>query len=314
MKRFALIIMTIATIFVQQAHAQYYSVNFDAKTVAAMVAAYGTGTVAEAYYDEQVQAILKHYKASEVATAGIFASKFLERKALTDLGIWSSATENYYYRRIYDLVAHKIIPKTWIVAKLMLRSPQTALHWGSYLMKVCDDTKALCMQFESIVTNSTLSFSDIAFLEFNEEIAAILKLSEIGNVDWERLFDDLSKVPGNFTKENLKADLDKLYQMGAGLATSGITNIGNALLQQNSFHELMNGKVSKVIDIYEHYSGLFEQLENNTGQTILGIVGGPDNVAGLFKFSDYNLTSWITDYLDETSGNYYTQRLSLIHI
>ena len=165
MKRYALIIMTIATIFVQQAHAQYYSVNFDAKTVAAMVAAYGTGTVAEAYYDEQVQAILKHYKASEVATAGIFASKFLERKALTDLGIWSSATENYYYRRIYHLVAHKIIPKTWIVAKLMLRSPQTALHWGSYLMKVCDDTKALCMQFESIVTNSTLTLSLIHITE-----------------------------------------------------------------------------------------------------------------------------------------------------
>lgn len=308
MKRFALIIMTIATIFAQQVHAQYYSVNFDAKTVAAMVAAYGTGTVAEAYYDEQVQNILKHYKASEVATAGIFASKFLERKALTDLGIWSSATENYYYRRIYHLVAHKIIPKTWIVAKLMLRSPQTALHWCSYLMKVCDDTKSLCMQFESVVTNSTLSFSDIAFLEINEEIASILKLSEIGNVDWQRLFDDISKVPGNFTKENLKADLDKLYRMGAGLATSGITNIGNALLQQNSFHELMNGKASKVIDIYEHYNGLFEQLENNAGQTILGIMGGEENVAGLFKFSDYNLTSWITDYLDETAGNYYTQR------
>lgn len=308
MKRFALIIMTIATIFAQQAHAQYYSVNFDAKTVAAMVAAYGTGTGAEAYYDEQVQNILKHYKASEVATAGIFASKFLERKALTDLGIWSSATENYYYRRIYHMVAHKIIPKTWIVAKLMLRSPQTALHWCSYLMKVCDDTKSLCMQFESVVTNSTLSFSDIAFLEINEEIASILKLSEIGNVDWQRIFDDISKVPDNFTKENLKADLDKLYRMGAGLATSGITNIGNALLQQNSFHELMNGKVSKVIDIYEHYNGLFEQLENNAGQTILGIVGGEENVAGLFKFSDYNLTSWITDYLDETAGNYYTQR------
>ena len=308
MKRFALIIMTIATIFAQQVHAQYYSVNFDAKTVAAMVAAYGTGTIAEAYYDEQVQNILKHYKASEVATAGIFASKFLERKALTDLGIWSSATENYYYRRIYHLVAHKIIPKTWIVAKLMLRSPQTALHWCSYLMKVCDDTKSLCMQFESVVTNSSLSFSDIAFLEINEEIASILKLSEIGNVDWQRLFDDISKVPGNFTKENLKADLDKLYRMGAGLATSGITNIGNALLQQNSFHELMNGKVSKVIDIHEHYSGLFEQLENNAGQAILGIVGGEENVAGLFKFSDYNLTSWITDYLDETAGNYYTQR------
>lgn len=308
MKRLSLIIIAIATFFARPAHAQYYSVNVDAKTVAAMVAAYGTGAVAEVYYDEQVQAILKHYKASEVATAGIFASKFLERKALTDLGIWSSATENYYYRRIYHLVAHKIIPKTWVVAKLMLRSPQTALHWGSYLMKVCDDTKSLCMQFESIVTNSTLSFSDIAFLEINEEIASVLKLSEIGNVDWQRLFDDIAKASGNFTKENLKADLDNLYRIGAGLATSGITNIGNALLQQNSFHELMNGKVSKVIDIYEHYSGLFEQLENNAGQTILGIVGGEENVAGLFKFSDYNLTSWITDYLDETAGNYYTQR------
>lgn len=308
MKRLSLIIIAIATFFARPAHAQYYSVNVDAKTVAAMVAAYGTGAVAEVYYDEQVQAILKHYKASEVATAGIFASKFLERKALTDLGIWSSATENYYYRRIYHLVAHKIIPKTWVVAKLMLRSPQTALHWGSYLMKVCDDTKSLCMQFESIVTNSTLSFSDIAFLEINEEIASVLKLSEIGNVDWQRLFDDIAKASGNFTKENLKADLDNLYRIGAGLATSGITNIGNALLQQNSFHELMNGKVSKVIDIYEHYSGLFEQLQNNAGQTILGIVGGEENVAGLFKFSDYNLTSWITDYLDETAGNYYTQR------
>ena len=308
MKRLTLVIIAIATLFARPAHAQYYSVNVDAKTVAAMVAAYGTGAVAEVYYDEQVQAILKHYKASEVATAGIFASKFLERKALTDLGIWSSATENYYYRRIYHLVAHKIIPKTWVVAKLMLRSPQTVLHWGSYLMKVCDDTKSLCMQFESIVTNSTLSFSDIAFLEINEEIASVLKLSEIGNVDWQRLFDDIAKASGNFTKENLKADLDNLYRIGAGLATSGITNIGNALLQQNSFHELMNGKVSKVIDIYEHYSGLFEQLENNAGQTILGIVGGEENVAGLFKFSDYNLTSWITDYLDETAGNYYTQR------
>ena len=308
MKRLLIIIMTTTVLFARHAHAQYYSVNIDAKTVAAMVSAYGAGTVAEAYYDEQVQDILKHYKAAEVATAGIFAGKFLERKALTDLGIWSSATENYYYRRIYDLVSRRIIPKTLAVAGLMLRSPQNALHWGSYLMKVCEDTKALCMQFESVVTNSTLTFSDIAFLEISEEIAPILKLSEAGGVDWKRMLDDISEVPGNFTRENLKADLDRLYRTGAGLAASGITGIGDALLQQNSFHELMSGRVSRVIDLYEHYGSLFEQMENNAGQTILGIVGGEDNVAGLFKSSDYNLTSWITDYLDETAGNYYTQR------
>ena len=46
-------------------------------------------------------------------------------------------------------------------------------------MKICADTKSLCMQFESVVTNSSLTFADIQFLEINQEIAAILKLSEI---------------------------------------------------------------------------------------------------------------------------------------
>lgn len=87
MKRLLCILIAAASVFTQTAHAQYYSVNIDAKTVAAMVAAFGTESVAEAYSNEQVQAILKHYNAAEVATAGIFASKFLERKALTDLGI-----------------------------------------------------------------------------------------------------------------------------------------------------------------------------------------------------------------------------------
>lgn len=67
--------------------------------------------MAESYYREQVDDILKHYTAAEVAAAGIFSSKFLEHKALSDLGIWCSSTENYYYRRIYHMVADKIIPK-----------------------------------------------------------------------------------------------------------------------------------------------------------------------------------------------------------
>ena len=39
---------------------------------------------------------------------------------------------------------------------------------------------------------------------------------------------------------------------------------------------------------------------------MVDMVGGPDNVAGLFNFSNYNLTAWMTDYLDEAMGNYYT--------
>lgn len=206
MKRLSLVFAVLLLAFTQHVHAQYYSVNYDARTVAAMAAAFGTEVVAESYYREQVDDILKHYTAAEVAAAGIFSSKFLEHKALSDLGIWCSSTENYYYRRIYHMVADKIIPKIWVVAKQMLHSPQTAIHWGSYLMKVCDETKSLCMQFESVVTNSTLSFSDIAFLEINSEVVPLLKLSELGGIDWQRMLDDFSRIPDRFTRENLQSD------------------------------------------------------------------------------------------------------------
>lgn len=248
-----------------------------------MASAFAAKAVAEGYYDEQVAAILKHYQAAEVAAAGIFASKFLERKAMTDLGIWSSNTENYYYHRIYNMVAHKIIPKIWIVAGMMLDSPQTALYWGCYLAKICDETKNLCMQFESVVTNSTLTFSDIAFLELNPEIAALLKLSDIGDVDWEGMLDDLASIPGNFTVDNLKADLDNLYSMGVSLATAGIGNLGDALLQQNQFHNLFQGKIGTVLTLAEHYHDLFRSMESSVGNTLLGLIGGKDNVAGLFN-------------------------------
>ena len=308
MKRLSLILIVLLLALAQRVHAQYYSVNYDARTVAAMAAAFGTETVAESYYREQVDDILKHYNAAEVATAGIFASKFLEHKALSDLGIWCSSTENYYYRRIFRMVAEKIMPKIWVVAKLMLRSPQTAIHWGSYLMKICDETKSLCMQFESVVTNSTLTFSNIVFLEINREIAPLLKLSEAGGIDWQHMLDDLARVPGNFTGENLQEDIEHLYDMGIGLATAGITNLGDALLQTSSFHNLMSGKVSEIVNLYEHYGALFEQAEHDLGGLLVGMVGGEDNVAGLFELSEYNLTGWMTDYLDETAGNYYTQR------
>lgn len=130
MKRL-LSIITLIVCVLAKADAQYYSVNYDKQTVAAMAAAYGTEAVAEAYYNEQVQNILKHYNAAEVASAGIYASKFLECKAMTELGIWNSSTENYYYRRIYNMVSNKIMPKIWTVAGMMLKSPQTALYWGN---------------------------------------------------------------------------------------------------------------------------------------------------------------------------------------
>ena len=78
MNKIHLLIILFLICLGQSAQAQYYSVNYDKKTVAAMAAAYNTEAATEAYYNEQVQNILKHYNAAEVATAGIFASKFLK--------------------------------------------------------------------------------------------------------------------------------------------------------------------------------------------------------------------------------------------
>ena len=308
MKRYLFILIVALSASVQSIYAQYYSVNYDEKTVAAMASAFGMEATAEAYYNEQVSNILKHYNAAEVATAGIFASKFLEQKALSDLGIWNNSTENYYYRRIYNMVSQKIIPKIWIIAKMMLKSPHNAIYWGSYLVKICDETKALCMQFESVVTNSTLSFSDITFLEFKEEFATLLSPAKLGDVNWELLLNDITKVSGNFTKENLKADLDNLYQMGAGLATAGISNIGDRLFQTNSFNELFKGNISKISDIYNNYADLFALAEHGTGTALLQLLGGTDNVAQMFQLSNYNLTAWMDDYLNGVNGSFYTQR------
>ena len=298
----------LTTVSIKSMYAQYYSVNIDTKTVAAMVGAYATETAAEALYNEQVKTILKHYSAAEVAAAGIFASKYLDRKALTDLGIWANSTENYYYRRIYNLVSTKIMPKIWTVAKMMLKNPHNALYWGTYLMKVCDDTKTLCMQFESIVTNSTLSFSDIAFLQINQEVAEILKLSELGGVDFKSLLDNFSEIGSNFTKENLKTDIGNLYQMGINLASAGFNNLSNQVLQSSNFNDLFQGKIGSAITIVDNYTELFHNFDQGVGPALLSIIGGEQGIANLFELSNYNLTSWIDDYARESMGQYYTQR------
>jgi len=307
MKRYLFIIILIVCAAVPVT-AQYYSVNYDKRTVAEMTAAFASEAATEAYYAEQVAKIREYYQAAEVAAAGIFTSKFLDRRALTDLGLWTSSTENYYYRRIYNMVSAKIMPKIWTVAGMMLRSPQNALYWGSYLYKVCEETKTLCYQFESIVTNSRLSFRDIAFLEINQELAAILKLSELGDVDWKNLLDNFSDIGSNFTKDNLKADIDNLYAMGVSLASAGAGNAVSSIVGNSNFNGTLMDKTSSVIEIAENTYDLYNNLSTNAGNTLLQFVGGQEGIANLFSLSNYNTTAWITDYAREGMGQYYTQR------
>ena len=314
MKRLLLIMTICCSVFVSEVNAQYYSVNFDKKTVAAMSASFSAEAATEMYYAEQIAKIRESYQAAEVAAAGIFSSKYLDRKALTNMGLWTSSTENYYYRRIYNMVSAKIMPKIWTVAGMMMKSPQNALYWGSYLYKVCDETKNLCYQFESIVTNSSLSFRDIAFLEINRDLESILKLSEIGDIDWKVVFDNLPNIGDNLSKDKLKQDIDMLYQMGANLAGAGTGNLINGILGNSNFNGTFAEKARSVIEIADNMYSLYNNLTSDATNTLLNLVGGPDNVANLFDMSNYNATAWLTDYAREGMGQYYTQRWYIYRI
>ena len=288
--------------------AQYYSINIDLKTAAAMQAAYSAGAAGEALYNEQLKSILEHYRGAETAAAGIFSSEYLRRRALTDLGIWESATENWYYRRIYNMVAARIMPKVWTVAGMMLKSPHNALYWGSYLLKVCDETKALCMQFESVVTNSTLSFGDVVFLQIKEEIAEVFRLSGLGGIDFKAVLDGFADIGDNVTKEDLKEDLDQLYRKGTAILSAGAGNLVESILQTSNFNELFEGRIGAAFDIVENYQNLFESLKNDAGGTLYALLGGDAAVADLFEVSGYNITEWADDYARELMGQYYRQR------
>lgn len=286
----------------------YMKVNFDTRTVAAMTTEYAAAAVAEGYYDEQVKDILAKYGVAEVAAAGIFTSKYMDRKALTNLGIWQDGSENHYYRRIYRLVSAKIIPMIWGLSGQLLRYPHKSLYWGSYLMKVCSEVKSLCMQFEAVVTNSTLSFSDIQFLELDPRFAAFMQFSKFGEADWETLFDDLSSIPGNFTLDNLKEDVKTLYELGTQLATSGFGNLSGDIMGDSKFDGSFKDKAKATGEIVKNVYDIYKDSDGQVAGLFKQYLGDNPTAADLFSFSSYNLTGWIDDYLNEAAGKYYTQR------
>lgn len=290
--------------------AQYYSVNVDYKTMEAMSEAFTAENAMEALHNENLQKIYESYKAAEVASAGIFASKYLDRKALTSLNLWDDRNENYYYTRIYNIVARRIIPKTVQCAELMIEDPATAIYWGSYLLKTCEDVKSLCKQFESVVTNSRLSFQDIAFVEIANELKEVFNITNLGGVDWENLFEHLGDdIEGAFSMEGLQHDLDNLIGKGVGLASAGYNNGINQLLQGTGFGGTFQDKLGSILTLPDNATGMYTRFKNLSTTQLLTKLAGENNVADILNLENYNLTSWITDYCNAAQGQYYTQRV-----
>lgn len=302
-KIIAVFILLIA--FQIRGNAQYASINVDYATMEAMTEVYAEEFATEAMHEDNLQHILASYKTAELASAGIFSSKYLDRQALTNLNLWNRQEENHYYTHIYNIVANRIIPKTITCAELMLEDPSTAIYWGSYLYKTCDDVKSLCQQFECVATNATLSFQDLPFVQLSEELAAIFKLSNLGDIDWKEMFDGIyNDINGSFTKENLRSDLGTLIDKGATVITGGVTEHVDHLFQGTSFGGSFQEKLGSIITLSRNASEIYDQYKNlSSSQIFSSVVDGID-VTQLFSPANYNLTQWVENYnLDNLDAN-----------
>ena len=268
----------------------YYSINIDWKTAQAMLLAYNTEGAMELMGDESVRVMLKHYRNAEIASAGIFMTKYMDYKHLRDAGKFGNAQENAYYKRIYRLVSQNIIPKTIDVAKLMVQYPDRAPYWVPFLIKTTEDTKSLCMQFESVVTNNALSFRDIPFLQISDRVKAMFDLQHLGGVDWKATFDDMTTLADNITKEDLQADLDDIVATGAAIASAGGINAN--IMNNSHVAGLFGGVPQKIYNLYNNVGAIYEGMAGSGIENIvLGILGSRDSTAllNLFQSNTYDI-------------------------
>lgn len=118
----------------------------------------------------------------------------------------------------------------------------------------------------------------------------------------------LTEAPDHFTKENLKADAENLYNIAVSIASSAAQDIMADIMHSSDFDGLMQGKISGIYDAVVSCERIYGNINNMTAGRIIDIVGSPENVHRLFNIANYNTTDWITDYVDRADGQYYTQR------
>lgn len=307
MKCVLIVMMMLLTLPLGGRAAWYHSFEYDYRTAAMMEGLYLEEFGAEQLNLSSIEEFLKHYESAEIATVGIFASKYLDRQAMKDAGILGTE-ENYYYHHIRFLVAQRIIPRLiYIGQNLIYQHPGKALYWGPALMKVCTDVQNLCKEFELVVTNGKLSFRDINFLEICPQLRTYFDLAKLADVDWKQLFNDLSDFPRSYTKEDLLADFRQMF--------SGVTMAGSDIIENNaaSVFEGIAEKPESVQDILTGFSDAYNSIIDGTAvkQFLGGVVGDfKDSLAvtKLFTSSEYNLGDFISSYLNNFGGRYYTQR------
>lgn len=286
----------------------FHKVNIDKETAAAMTAAYGLEAEMEAMTTSSLEKILKHYKSASVATAGIYLSKKLDRDAMRNPGLFASE-ENYYYKRIRNLVQNGITPKLISVAYKMVKQPENAIYWGPYLFRTTENVEQLCKQFELVATNGQRSFKDVTFLLINDDLRKLFNLAELGEVDWKALLTKLGDFGEGLSVDDVREDIKNL---GATLAQIGSATGSNVMQETTKIGKVFHMKPKEIKQLYNHYKEVYDKYRNagSVKNALMQVIktSDADGVARLFKSSSYNLTGYISNYIKELQGQYYTQR------
>lgn len=319
MKRlmFSIIVLTLAGIVPVRASV-YYSVNIDEETIEAMTAAYLAAYGVEDMYHKDATDISKHFLGAEAAMATVWVTKYSDRRAMTNLSYWDS-DENYYYKRIYKLVFNQILPKTIVVTQECMKDPSTALYWGSYIAKVCADTKSLCQQFETVVTNGRLSFKDIPFLELTAAFKKIVDMAKIGSVDWNQQLKNLTeRAKASVSEEAMENFYDQMIDYGVQLAAAGVNDLMGGFPSRffgtetpsvsftSVFNEVKNTVTGGAFDIID--SSVMDVVNSAAGRQLFE----DGDFTRILTSGEYNIAGWITNYVKPHQNQYYTQKAKIV--
>ena len=303
-----IIVLILMSAVIQTVSAGWHNINVDFTTITAMGTAYGVEGAEEGNTATALDSIFQHYKSGSIAMAGIFVSKKNDRDAMRNPGLFASE-ETYYYKRIYSLVKDGIMPKFITVAAKFLKYPENVLYWGPYLLKTTSNVENLCKEFELVATNGKRSFKDIKFLVVSDDLKKLFDLAQLGNVDWKALLDKLGDFGKDLSKEDLKKDMK---HFGDVIASAGQQTVDANLEKASKIGNIFHSSTDSIWMMYDKFRETYEQVKNGAKvkDLLMQVIVTPDaaGVARLFKIDDYNLTGYITNYLKELKGQYYTQR------
>lgn len=307
------LVILIFLVYSHMSHAVgYYEIYMDPAVEGAITAMYGSWYGYEKVGSKSWDKIAEHYTSASIAMQGIYAAKLADRNALKNARGFGSA-ENRYYKRIHRLVKDYILPKILTVAAMMVKHPDKAIYWGPYLYKTTEDVKALCQQFQVVVTNNKLTFQDIVFLTLNDELRDLFSLARLGNIDWKKVWEDLSDLPAGINEQVLKKELMQILGIGNDLATAGV-NIGIDLGESlsslgNAYNDsLWTGKINTFATRVGHVEdALADAAKLKSAVSRLGH-NPAQIIENLFVKTAYDIESFIYDYMENKAmGQYYKQ-------